>query len=52
MSSVKRIFAIEQLSDIQLNALKLLSIRTGGRYVTKRIQDYLKQLICNFIGKL
>ena len=42
MSSVKRIFAIERLSDIQLNTIKkpincfLFELEGESRYVTKR----------------
>ena len=60
MSSVKRIFAIEQLSDIQLNIIKknpLIAFYSNWKgkvamLPSVRIQVHPKQLICHFIGQL
>ena len=61
MSSVKRIFVIEQLSDtcIQLNTIKNPLIAFYSNWKGKvamlpsvRIQVHPKQLSCNFIGQL
>ena len=60
MSSVKRIFAIEQLSDIQLNTKNknpLIAFYSNWKgkvamLPSVRIQVHPKQLSCNFIGQL
>ena len=61
MSSVKRILAIERLSDIQLNTINkkppLIAFYSNWKgkvamLPSVRIQVHPKQLSCNFIGQL